>query len=202
MTTGRPPMEREKGILEAVGRTFSRKLAVKSTLIILIGALLTSSIVYLSLRRDLGSSYAETYAIMADLRKELFAQSVLIYAIASLFIILGISIISVVYSHRVAGPLYRLGRFVDNIASKDLKGKVKLREHDEIHVVADDLNDIVQTYQVTLVGMEIKLRELRESAPALSDATVSLTEEELREATAKASDKIHDIQEILSVIKS
>ena len=136
-------MNKDTGAIETVGKAYYYRLALKCTFIIISGAVLTGVFLYFSLYREPGSSYAESYGIISALRKDLFYKSAYLYIVTLLFIITGVTIISLLSSHRVAGPLHRLGVFARKVSSGDLTEAVKLRQKDEISPLADDMNGIV-----------------------------------------------------------
>ena len=141
---------------ETIRKAYYRSLAFRCILAILLGGIATGLVLFLSLSSEPGSSYAENYAIMASMRKELFHKSMAVYAMASLFIAVGIAVISLLYSFRVAGPLYRLGVFARQIASGDLAGTVRLRRHDVIRLMDDDLNHLAAEYKSVVDRLEAR----------------------------------------------
>jgi len=184
-------------MLETVKKTYYRKFALIGILTLLLGAVIAALILYVSMSREPGSSYAESYTVLSALREELLRKSAAIYIATSVFIALGIAFISLLYSFRVAGPVYRLGVFSRKVASGDLSGAVKLRQHDVIHMMADDLNNLTEKYREVILQMESKTRELREIAAAIGMAKG----EGAGEAHARLSAKRDEINRILSNIK-
>ena len=184
-------------MLETVKKTYYRKFAFAGILTIFLGAVVAAFILYVSLSREPGSSYAESYTMLSALREELLRKSAAIYIATSVFIALGIAFISLLYSFRVAGPVYRLGVFSRKIASGDLSGAVKLRQHDVIHMMADDLNNLTARYREVILQMEGKTRELREIVAAIADTKGDGAGEGLARLHAKRD----EINRILSNIK-
>src|SRR5579885_1151857 len=60
----------------------------------------------------------------------------LVFALATL-------LISIFISHRIAGPLYKLGRFLDNARSGNLKEKLTFRKSDHFQELAIRYNEMV-----------------------------------------------------------
>jgi methyl-accepting chemotaxis protein len=185
-------------MLETIRKSYYRTLATRCILAILLWAVVTGFILYVSLSGKPGTSYAESYSMMSALRKELFHTSVAIYVATSLFIALGIAAISLLYSFRVAGPAYRLGAFARKIAAGDLGGTVGLRRHDVIHMMADDLNDLTSEYKKIVAQVANMTKELGEIAAALD----GLKGDAARDALAKLSGKRDEISKVLSTVKS
>ena len=184
-------------MFETIRKSYYRTLAFKCILAILLGAVVTESILFVSLSSKPGASYAENYAIMASLRKELLLKSMAIYATTTIFIAIGITVISLLYSNRIAGPIYRLGVFARKIASGDLSGTVKLRQHDVIDMMADDLNILTAEYKKVITQVENKTKEFEDIAAAIGESTGDAA----RDAIARLSAKRDEINKILSNIK-
>ena len=175
-------------MLETVKKTFFRKFVLVGILTILMGAVITVPVLYVYLYREPGSSYAESFTRLATLRGELLFESIAGYIVMFLFVGIGITIISLLYSFRVAGPVHRLGIAARKIASGDLTEKVNLRKHDVIDDMADDLNELAAGLKEVLIQVENRTKELKEIAAT-------------RYPLARISAKKNEIQRILSNIK-
>lgn len=53
-------------------------------------------------------------------------------------------LISIFISHRIAGPLYKLGRFLENARSGNLKDKLTFRKTDHFQELATRYNEMVE----------------------------------------------------------
>ena len=54
-----------------------------------------------------------------------------------------VAAISIFLSHRIAGPLFRIERFLKAVASGNFAARLKLRKRDELHDLAETINDMV-----------------------------------------------------------
>jgi len=138
---------------EPVIKLAPRAFALVSALIVAVGAGFSIG-VFLIVTTERGASYAESYRLLSLLHHELVWRAAIIYASSLFFIALGISVISLLYSHRVAGPLYKLGVIARTVATGDLSAQAKLRRSDAIHVLADGMNDFIATYRNRIVLMD------------------------------------------------
>jgi len=190
-------MNRETETIETINKSYYYRLALRCILVIMAGAILTGMFLFFSLYREPGSSYAESYSIISALRGELFYKSTYLYITTLLFIIIGISIISLLYSHRVAGPLYRLGVFARKVASGDLTEAVTLRQKDAIYPIADDLNGINAMYKEIIEQLETKTKEVKEMS-SMADQSAGIAERDMIEKISKG---VYEMNGILSRIK-
>jgi methyl-accepting chemotaxis protein len=182
---------------QTVPKSFLSGFVFKSALIFAGGALLTAAVFYLALREQ-GASYADSYRLLADLDRVLVNKSLMLFSFTLLLSIAGIIILAIVYSHRVAGALHKLGMHTRRIASGDLAAAVRLRRTDVVHELADDFNDLSGRYRDVLGRLDSKTRELaaimedlEKHPPAAGDAG----------PTAKISERTDEIRELLRQIK-
>jgi methyl-accepting chemotaxis protein len=142
-----------------ISRSFLRSFVVKSTFVFACGAVLTAAIFYATLREQ-GTSYADSYKLLAELDSVLVSRSLVLFSFTLLISIAGTIILSILYSHRVAGALHKLGMHSKKIASGDLASPVRLRNTDVVHDLADDFNKLSARYRDLLLQLDQKTREL------------------------------------------
>ncbi|MFA4842836.1 MAG: methyl-accepting chemotaxis protein [Candidatus Omnitrophota bacterium] len=53
-----------------------------------------------------------------------------------------VALLSIFISHKIAGPLYRVERFIKGVARGDLSSKLRLRKGDELQELAEAINDM------------------------------------------------------------
>jgi methyl-accepting chemotaxis protein len=143
-----------------LSKSFLRSYVVKSTIIFACGAVLTAAVFYGTLPQQ-GASYADSYKLLAELDSVLVSRSLVLFAFTLLLSISGIIFLAIVYSHRVAGALHKLGMHSKKIASGDLAASVRLRSTDVIHELADDFNGLSSRYRDVLLQVDQKMKELR-----------------------------------------
>ena len=151
-------MDNKSEAVTPVAETHSYGFILKSSLVVVCGIMFTAFMLYYSLPREGGASYAESYKIISSLRQTILYKAIVIYASTSFFIFVGVLVISLLYSHGIAGPLHRMGMFARKAAEGDFTDTVRLRKHDALHTMAKDLNDIASTYKNTLLQVEITMQ--------------------------------------------
>ena len=178
-------------------KSFLHSFVLKSTLIFAFGAFLTAAIFYFAFQEQ-GTTYGESYKILADLDRILVNKSLLLFSFTLLLSIAGIVILAILNSHRVAGALHKLGMHTQKISSGDLAAPVRLRRTDVLHELADDFNELSGHYRGVLAQLDIKTRELavavdnlEKQAPADGDAGSS----------EKISERIDEIRKLLDQIR-
>ncbi len=140
-------------------KSFLQNFVLKSTLLFAGGALATAAIFYYAFQEQ-GRTYADSYKILADLNSVLVHKASIVFLFTLLLSAAAIILLAVVYSHRVAGALHKLGMHTGKIAAGELAEPVRLRSTDVVHVLADDMNSLSGHYRTVLLQMEAKTREL------------------------------------------
>jgi hypothetical protein len=64
---------------------------------------------------------------------------------------------NILVTHRVAGPLYRLRRFLKNIGDGDLLSPIRFRKGDYLHKEADAINDMLACLRDKVSRRELQL---------------------------------------------
>lgn len=182
--------------VQAVPKSYLNSFVIRSTLIFACGALLTATALYL-VPQEQGLSYQDNFRIIAELNRGLVAKSLVLSSFALLLIIAVIIIISIVYSHRVAGPLHKLGMHTRKIASGDLSEPVRLRSDDVIQELAADLNNLSGRYRDLLSNMRVKTAELS----TILDNTEKQGQNTGTIPTDEIAERIDEIRELLNRIK-
>jgi HAMP domain-containing protein len=103
------------------------------------------------------------------------AATQLLYLHSRLWPALGLVLVlfvahSVVFSHRIAGPLYRIRRLFKEIGAGDLAMHVRIRRKDYLHWEVDAINGMLR-------GLEHKVRVLSDCENRASSAVRSLREQ-------------------------
>lgn len=168
------------------GGRFIREVALGFALVVLV----SGAAFYLFHDRVLEGGYLTAVFNLEKARAEL-GSGVLVTALFQvvLFSLLA-AVLSLLWTHRIAGPLYRLRRSFDGMAAGDLTGVIRFREGDQLQGLASELNAGVK---------EIRQRaeEIREGIEALERTIGGMN---ARDAAGEGKDE-ERIGEILASIK-
>lgn len=144
-----------------ISKSYLTGLIIKCSLLFAGGLLLTGIILYFSSHQPLGPSYQESFARLAQLKHEMLVKSISIYCLFMILIISGVIFITVIYSHRVVGPLVGLTRIIKAIAAGDFTQVARMREKDAITLMADALNDMRDACLGKLQNITRKIDDLQ-----------------------------------------
>ena len=98
-----------------------------------------------------------------------------------------VALISIFLSHRVAGPIYRMEKFLKGVAKGDLSTKLHLRKGDELQDLADAINEMTDDLKnrvhklkalMNMTNLEIERlkRALGRDAPDINNVKTEVEE--------------------------
>jgi methyl-accepting chemotaxis protein len=105
-------------------------------LVIAVSSLISGSIFYHYSNRKIDSTYKQFHVQLYNMRQVL-APWVLLAVSLGGFIALTVSLF---YPQKIAGPVYRLEKRIQNIASGNLTEDIRLRSNDELQDLAREIN--------------------------------------------------------------
>ncbi len=153
------------------------------------GLVATLAVLYFTMQQDIGPTYAVGIKMLTGLRQNILYKALTIFGITFFFMIIGILILAMLYSHRIAGPLYRLTQFVKKVTEGHLNERVGLRDKDVIHPVAEELNKLVNVYHN-------KFQEIKKEVETLETLTAEMDkDEETLSKIKKKAKEIHQLTE-------
>ena len=123
--------------------------------LIIITACVCSYVVYYTSLITLGEKLAAVYpqgrivSIVQMVNSRILISIILI----SPFIF----VVGVYFSHKIAGPIYRIEHFLNDMANGDLSRTLILRKGDELVSLADGINDVRQSFISMIDGDKEKL---------------------------------------------
>ena len=91
-----------------------------------------------------------------------------------------VGLLTLLVSHKIAGPMYRFEKDIQRVATGDLKSKIRIRKGDQFHEVAESLNDMVTNLNRNLTPVVKEIRELAENDDLPPEIQQSISELETR----------------------
>lgn len=146
--------------LELVDKKYISNVFIKVALLIIVGNAIAAAALYLAVHEGIGGGYAGALHSMKELRDVLTVKTLLVFSGMGVLIVTGVAVLNLLYSHRVAGPLYRLGVEAGRIGEGDFSSDVKLRETDAIFPLADEVNRLTANYRGRIASLLQKCEDL------------------------------------------
>lgn len=152
----------------AIGLTTQKNyrllLYVYSLVIVLLGISFAGLAVLWSLPNDLGEGYHNIQAMLRGIQQVLFWRITLLYSITTLLVVIAMIVLHLLYSHRIAGPAYRIGIEAGKIAQGNLTGNIRFRKSDNLMDMADSMNNVASHYREQLRNVQECISNIEERA--------------------------------------
>jgi nitrogen fixation/metabolism regulation signal transduction histidine kinase len=149
---------------QGISKAYIWSLTLRCFYLFVAGIGLTGIIFLLSFQQTSGSSYSETFQLLSNIKQHIFLKTIIIYFTGFVFIVVGIVLISLLYSHRIAGPVHRLTEFTKQVSAGDFSNTVTLRENDSIKTLSAELNTLVLFYKDATNALQSSLEEIKKCA--------------------------------------
>ena len=126
--------------------------------------------------------YYTSMLLMGEKLASVYPQGRLVYVVkivnfrillSLIFVTPLVAVIGIFLSHRIAGPIYRMETFMNNVASGNLASRITLRRKDELITLADGINYIVDTMRNNVMEERIHLNKAQEELDKLKKAVES-----------------------------
>ncbi len=186
-----------------VRKEFQGRFILRFFLTILIGAVVFTAIFSLFSSHTITVTYEGSVLRIDRTPKALLVEILRTYGVYIFLLGLGISIVSLFISHRIAGPLYRLEKSVEEITKGKLDFKITLRRKDELKELAASMNSMMRE----LSG---RIGDIKREADIVQGALLGLSESakgekvvtaEMREGVSEAVRSMEDLKKTLSFFK-
>ena len=168
-----------------IDKKFQTKFIVKFCTIIILSSLLIGALTFLFSQNSTTVAIENTQVTVkrtADFILPMLTSIAVIVAIFSALIVLAISLLA---SHKISGPLYRLQREIASIEKLDLRRNFSIRANDQLQALAKSLNGMCNSLRSKQLEANTKLTKLKDylaskDSPATSaqkDKIISLLTE-------------------------
>jgi methyl-accepting chemotaxis protein len=147
-----------------VKKEFQFRFILKFCILILIGAIISTGLLFLFCHGTLTTSFRHSQLAIKDT-----GFAILPAVVYTNLITLGLVTIATILSlrflsHKIAGPLFRFEQELKNISKGDLTKKITLRSSDQVTAIADNLNDMIASLHRKVLGIQNQVEFLRRSA--------------------------------------
>lgn len=186
-----------------IKKGFQASFIVKFCLLLILACLIMSFVSYLFMGNTTTTSFENlrfTVKSTSDFMLPILISSgitaVVLVSVATIVIVLFIS-------HRIAGPLYRLEKSLEELGGGDLTVDVHLRQADEIKALADTLNRTMKNLKGPIAASKAKAEELEAEVASLKDMLrkKGLSDNDIDKAVGPAENKVRQIKRSLSFFK-
>src|SRR5512135_1346631 len=115
-----------------IGERYQKKMIIKFCLLAVAGSAAFCTLFYFALDRKLDGSYVQALDGMRYVRLSMMRSAIYIDLAVIGVLTVAVLILTLIMSHRIAGPTWRMEQSAKAVGSGDLTLNVRLRRNDEM----------------------------------------------------------------------
>ena len=150
-----------------IQKDFQTKFIIRFLLIALVASIASAFAFYFFVANDISASFSRAHLQIRN-TWQIFLPALIMIGSLTFIISAAISTFMMIrFSHKIAGPLFRLEQITSEMAEGNLALTVKLRDQDQILPLAESFGKMAK-------GMNDRIYVIREHAEKLDDAGAEL----------------------------
>lgn len=183
-----------------IKQDFQGRFILRFFLTILLSAVVFTIILSIFSAHTITITYRDSFLRIEKTPKALFYEIIRAHGIYIFFIGAGISILSLFLSHRIAGPLYRFEKSIEEVIKGNLSFRIRLRKKDEAKELAEAINRMIETLSSRLSQIRVISNEIEVSLLEVKKANEQQTG--TKESLNKALNALEELKKSLSYFKT
>lgn len=173
-----------------IKKNFQTKFILKFCLLLLIGVIISTGLLFIFSQDTLTSSFQNSRLVIENTAIAILPAVIYTALITLGLLTIATIVVTLIISHKIAGPMFRFEKELKEIGDGNLTKKVSLRKNDQAEEFAVCLNKMTASLREKVTHIRTRLERILESARK-ADVSEDLIEE---------LENLH--QEILSNLKS
>jgi len=153
------------------------------TMLILLGLVAVIMMVFVYLEYNIKLS--ERFPGLSSIQPVILTTLVIVNLFAAVFSL----VLILLFSHRIAGPIFNLGRVLRGVAQGDLSGEIKFRKRDFLQEISDDGNQALEFLRQEIGDLQQISEEL---VNRLEGAENTGVQSELQDEVIKEARELRD----------
>lgn len=149
-----------------INRKFQAGFILKFLLVLVLGALVSVAVTMLTTQATLTSSFQDSKLVIEKTSLAILPSVVLTNIITTVFVGVIVIVITLLVSHKIAGPMFRFEKDLAEISQGNLQKHVHIRNGDQFGSVAKNLNEMVGNLNEKLSEVQCELERIAEAAAA------------------------------------
>lgn len=161
MSENRHPYRRRHYFIK---KEFQFKFILKFCLIILVGVIFSTGLLFLFSQGTLTSSFQQSRLVIKNTASAILPAVIYTNLITLGLITLATIVVTIFISHKIAGPMFRFEKDLKEIGEGDLTKNIGLRKKDQLTDMAVSLNKMIASLHDKVLAIQSDVEHLLESA--------------------------------------
>jgi methyl-accepting chemotaxis protein len=169
-----------------IKKDFQFKFILTFCAVMLGGVIISTALLFFFSQDTLTSSFTHSRLVIRSTGSAILPAVIYTNLIILGLISLATIFVTLMISHKIAGPLFRFEKELTDIGGGNLTRKIYLRKEDQMGAMADGLNSMVETLHGKMVEIRDGIAEVKEiaiarNAPDVLIGQVTLVEKRIEE---------------------
>ncbi len=147
-----------------VKKEFQTKFILKFCLLLLAGIVISTGLIFLFSQDSLTSSFQDSKLVIENTALAILPTVIYTSLITLGLLTIATIIVTLFISHKIAGPMFRFEKELQEIGDGDLTKKVSLREKDQAGEMAECINNMTASLRDKIILIKTSLDGILESA--------------------------------------
>ncbi len=182
-----------------IRENYLRNFLLILLLIILVGTTVSAAVLYFNLHRPLDTHYSAILSIITEVRESIIINALKINLTFYLLIAAGVGVLTLISTHRIAGPLYRIQMSAKAITEGKLYTVIHLRQKDVISSFADSINEMTANYADKAGMIDTEVQQIKSSMERFKELREK--NEDTESLSAEIAAHNNKIKEIIDTVK-
>ena len=165
MTRQKAPYRRKTYVIQ---KMLQAKFIIAFLLLVIIGSIISGIIFYLKANTYLGYHYGMAHLKLEKTGEILQPALLISYGIGVVLIGIATVILTIIISHKIAGPLYRFERSAEEIGKGNLTLETRVREKDQAKDLADALSRMTTELRKKLLEIDLHSKDIKYAVDELN----------------------------------
>lgn len=174
-----------------IEKKFQAKFILKFCALVVFGGLLTIGLLYLLAMQSTTVSFVNSRVVVRTTAD--FILPILIQTVAIVMVIVGFAavIVTLFVSHKIAGPLYRFKKVMQELEEGDFSSDFHIRHLDQLQDLAEAFNNTINKIRGKIHVLKDGLRGLKAGLDDISENEVSENKRSLLLELKKISEELN-----------
>ena len=128
-----------------IKKSFQTRFSLRFLTLIALEALLITGLFFYVAQGTLTTGYSGTELVIEKTSTFFYLSFVLIIMITAVGVGMAGMLVFILYSHRIAGPLFRFQRSLQDLSAGNLTGRIHLRRKDQLGDMAESINHTAES---------------------------------------------------------
>lgn len=174
-----------------IDKTFQTKLIFKVYIVILIVIFILAAVLLFSGKKEIVGSAIERLTKLREMYNAMLLKIIILSGSIALISLIAVGYIFLSYSHKIAGPMFRIKRVFQQVKKGDLSERVMFRSKDELKDIAVEFSEMMDVISDKLHLLKNDIDNLHNRMIQYKDSNKDIKPDEVINICKKVSSKIN-----------